>query len=144
LLYAGAFALVGLVMLAAWLNRTTLEVNVLRDRNPPFVRLSDGGVRNGFTVKILNKLQQPHVFTLAVAGLPGATLRIVGLEDLAEPEISVATDALRELRVLVTIPRAQLGSIKGAAHDFDFVVRDRATGAEKRRTTSFHAGGNGS
>jgi cytochrome c oxidase accessory protein FixG len=144
LLYAGVFALVGLVMLGVWLNRTTLEVNVLRDRNPPFVRLSDGGVRNGFAVKILNKLHEPHTYTLGVAGLPGATLRIVGLEDEAVPKITVATDALRELRVLVTVPAASLGSLKGTAQEFTFVVRDAATGAETHRTTSFHFGGYGS
>ena len=144
MLYAGVFAFVGLVMLAVWLNRTTLEVNVLRDRNPPYVRLSDGGVRNGFTVKILNKLHEPHTYTLRADGLPGASLRVVGLEGEAEPRITVTTDALRELRVFVTVPPGSLEGIKGGAQDFAFAVRDAKSGAEKRRTTSFHSGGNGS
>ena len=143
LLYGGVFALVGLVMLAAWFNRTTLEVNVLRDRNPPFVRLSDGGVRNGYTVKILNKLHAPHTYTLELAGLPGAALRVVGLEDEASPRITVATDALRELRVFVTVPAARRDSLGGASHDFAFVVRDAATGTTTQRTTSFHSQGSG-
>ena len=42
-------------------QRPTLEINVLHDRNPLFVRLSDGGMRNGYTVKILNKLHEPRV-----------------------------------------------------------------------------------
>ena len=53
---------------SAWLNRTVLEVNVLHDRNPPFVLLSDGSIRNGYTVKILNKLHEPREFALAVRG----------------------------------------------------------------------------
>ncbi len=138
LLYAGVLGLVGLIMLGVWLNRTTLEVNVLRDRNPPFVTLSSGGVRNGFAVKILNKLHEPRTFSLAARGLAGATLRIVGLEDQAAPRVEVATDALRELRVLVTVPASDLAKLKGGAVDFDIVVRDTATGAEKRRGTSFH------
>ncbi len=56
LLYAGLICLVGAIMLVALCNRTTLEINVLHDRNPPYVLLSDGSVRNGYTVKILNKL----------------------------------------------------------------------------------------
>ena len=56
-------------MLVALLNRTTLEVNVLHDRNPPYVLLSDGGVRNGYTVKILNKLHEPREFSLEARGL---------------------------------------------------------------------------
>jgi len=141
LLYAGVMAVVGAVMLAVWFNRTTLEINVLRDRNPPFVRLSDGGVRNGYTVKILNKLHEPRIYTLRPDGIPGATMRILGLEDQVEPKISVATDALRELRVLVTVPAASLGALKGTSHDFAVVVRDEGTGSESRRTTSFQSGG---
>ncbi|MGE0698220.1 MAG: cytochrome c oxidase accessory protein CcoG [Hyphomicrobiaceae bacterium] len=140
ILYASVLALVGVIMLVVWLNRTTLEVNVLRDRNPPYVRLSDGGVRNGFTVKILNKLHEPHSFTLRAEGLPGAQLRIVGFEGEADPKVSVVTDALRELRVLVTVPPARLPELKAAAQDFTIVVHDVASGQEKRRATSFHVG----
>ena len=80
LLYVGLICLVSAIMLVALLNRATLEINVLNDRNPPFVRLSDGGLRNGYTIKILNKLHQPRDFTLAIEGLSGARLAIVGLE----------------------------------------------------------------
>ena len=38
------------------------------------VLLSDGGVRNGYTVKILNKLHEPREFTLDVRGLAQARL----------------------------------------------------------------------
>src|SRR5262249_29209737 len=70
LLYVGLIALVGAIMLTAVVSRSTLQVNVLADRNPPYVLLSDGGIRNGYTVKILNKLHEPRVFTLALRGLP--------------------------------------------------------------------------
>ena len=53
---------------------------MLHDRNPPYVLLSDGGMRNGYTVKILNKLHEPREFTLEVRGLPGARLAVVGME----------------------------------------------------------------
>ena len=69
LLYAGVICLVGGIMLAALLHRSTLEINVLHDRNPPYVLLSDGGIRNGYTVKILNKLHEPREFSLEVRGL---------------------------------------------------------------------------
>ena len=102
LLYAALIGLVGAIMLVALLNRTTLEINVLHDRNPPYVLLSDGGIRNGYTVKILNKLHQPREFSLETRGLPGARLAIVGMD--AGAKIRVTTDDLRELRVLVTLP----------------------------------------
>ena len=45
------------------LLRPELEVSVLHDRNPIYVKLSDGGLRNGYTVKLLNKLYEPRSFS---------------------------------------------------------------------------------
>jgi cytochrome c oxidase accessory protein FixG len=135
LAYAGLIAVVGLVMLAALARRTTLEINVLHDRNPPYVLLSDGGIRNGYTVKILNKLHQPRDFVLATRGLAGARIAVVGMEDGAP--IRVTTDDLRELRVLVTLPLAQAARSDGAAVPFALVARDVASGKETARTTHF-------
>ena len=54
-LYAVIIALVGAVMLYTLATRRHEAVSVLHDRNPMFVRLSDGAVRNAYTVRILNK-----------------------------------------------------------------------------------------
>jgi cytochrome c oxidase accessory protein FixG len=139
LLYAGALLLVALVMLGAWLSRSILELNVIRDRNPPFVRLSNGSVRNGFTVKILNKLHEPREFTLSARDLPGAQLSVLGIES-PDPRILVPTDVLREMRVFVTIPPEEADRID-ANHSFHFVVRDTRSGEEVLRSTTFHGPG---
>ena len=52
LIYVAAWSAIGLGMLYALLSRDRLEVNVQHDRNPVFVMLSDGSIRNGYTVKI--------------------------------------------------------------------------------------------
>ena len=137
LLYLGLLALVSAIMLGAWLQRTVLEINVLHDRNPPYVRLSDGGVRNGYTVKILNKLHEPREFNLAVRGLPGAQLTVVGMEAQAHAAIRVATDDLRELRVLVTLPAASVTTLREASVPFALVIRDLGSGHETLRSTRF-------
>jgi cytochrome c oxidase accessory protein FixG len=135
LLYAGLICIVGAIMLAALLKRATLEINVLHDRYPPFVLLSDGGIRNGYTVKVLNKLHQPREFLLEAHGLPGAQLSILGLEPGAS--IRVTTDDLREVRVFVTVPRAELARLGEAVTPFQLVVRDAASGQDTTRTTRF-------
>ena len=122
-------------MLAALLNRATLEINVLHDRYPPFVLLSDGGIRNGYTVKVLNKLHQPREFSLEVRDLPGAQLSILGMEPGAK--IRVTTDDLREVRVFVTVPRAELARLADAVTPFALVVRDAASGHDTARVTRF-------
>ena len=137
LLYASLIGLVSAIMLAALLYRTTLEINVLHDRNPPFVLLSDGGVRNGYTVKILNKLHEPRLFSLAMRGLEAAHLTILGVDTSAP--IRVATDDLRELRAFVTVPASALARLEGGGSTFALIVRDVASGHETARTTQFQS-----
>jgi cytochrome c oxidase accessory protein FixG len=136
LLYSGLICLVSAIMLAAWLARTTLEINVLQDRNPPFVRLSGGGVRNGYTIKILNKLHQPRDFTLAIEGLPGASLAIVGLEPGAV--IRVRTDDMRELKAFISVPPADILRSGSGTTTFSLVVKDVVSGTATARSTTFH------
>ena len=137
LLYAGLIAFVGLVMLVALNGRTTLDVNVQPDRNPLFVRLSDGGIRNGYTVKILNKLHEPRTFEIKTDGLNDARLTVAGFEGSANPAVSVATDVLSELRIFVAVSPASLAALAPQAQPFSFIVRDRVSGQTVRHITTF-------
>ncbi len=139
LLYAAIIALVGLIMLVVLLNRTTLELNIQHDRNPPFVRLTEGGIRNGYTVKILNKLHEPRTFVLTLKNLPGAALSMVGAETGSALEVTVPTNTLREVRVFVTMPRDQLQRIQDASSAVTFEIRDTASGNAATRGTLFQA-----
>ena len=107
--YATAMVIVGVVMLTALLLRPDLEVSVLHDRNPIYVRLSDGGLRNGYTVKLLNKLYEPRTYHLALEGLPGASLSIIGAEHETGPAVTVPPDDLQSLRLYVTLDKQGCG-----------------------------------
>ena len=139
MLYAGLAALVGLIMLAGWLNRTILEVNVLAERNPPFVLLSDGSIRNGYSIKILNKLHEPRSFSIGAPGLPNARLTIVGEDPSLNGRVTVPTDALREFRVLVSVARSDLAKLDGDATAFEIVATDSSSGQTTRRRTYFRS-----
>jgi len=124
IIYAGLVTLVGLVMLAGLMMRTTVEVNVLRDRAPLYVALSDGGIRNGYTLKVLNKKRQALDYQLSVVGLPaGATLTV---QDHAEATggpvvLHARPDTVETFRIFVTVPRDQLKTDRA---DFDFVLTE--------------------
>ena len=137
LLYAAALMLVSAVMLFKWFNRTLLEINVLHDRNPPYVQLSDGGVRNAYTVKLLNKRQEPRMLVLDTEGLPGASITIVGVDAGASRHVLVPTDNLREVRVLVTVPREGLATLTADSMPFSLVLRDAENNSSSTRRTQF-------
>ena len=80
MLYAALLSIAGVVTLLGSLNRTMLSLNAVADRNPFFTVLSDGSVRNTFTVRILNKLYSTHTFTLGIEGIEGAKISALGHE----------------------------------------------------------------
>jgi len=55
-------------------GRSTTTLSLIHDRAPLFIRLKDGSIRNGYTVKLANKTQRDASYTLAVTGLDGARL----------------------------------------------------------------------
>jgi len=137
LLYSGLIVIVGTIMLVALANRSLLEVNVLADRNPFFVRLSNGDIRNGYTLKILNKLHEPRRFSLEITRLPAAKLTIGGTSNDPTQQIEVPTDVLQEFRVFVAVPASVVANLDPHGEHFDFVVRDLDSGRESRRSTMF-------
>ena len=135
-LYSALIALVAGLMLWAWLNRTILEVSVIHDRNPVYVELTDGELRNRFTIKILNKLHEERTFELSAKGLPESELSILGFPK-EDPKIKVVPDSLRALNVLVTVPKAARSKLDGPATHFHFIVTDTADGSRVERQEVF-------
>ena len=123
MLYAGMIVLVGAIMAVAFTARTTLEVNVVADRAPLYVPLSDGGIRNGYTVRVLNKEHEMRRVRLSLDRLPGGELRIVGFPE-ANPVIEVPTDGLRSLKMYVKVPAGSLEQLTPPSTGFDVIVTD--------------------
>jgi cytochrome c oxidase accessory protein FixG len=138
LIYFAAWSLVGLGLIYALLTRERLQVNVLADRNPQFVVLSDGSIRNGYTVKLLNMIPEPRNITVTLEGLPGGEMSVVGMEHAPERAfvVEVEPDKLKTLRVFVRQPRE---NIAGQTQHFSFVVEDKAGSDTDRYHATFDA-----
>lgn len=105
LIYAVLIAVVGGAMLFQLSTRQLQGVNALHDRNPVYVALSDGGVRNGYTLHIKNKRPVPRRFMLTAEGLPVASrIEVIGSSDVVKDngvEVFVGPDTVRDLRMLL-------------------------------------------
>ena len=134
LAYAAIIVLVAGIMLYSVITRNLLGLSVVHDRNPLFVSLKDGSIRNGGTVRVLNKRNATRTYTLAVDGLPNAQVRVVGIDadPTGTPVITVGPDQTRELRVLLTVPAdTKLGrSTPVSFRITDTISRETATAAD--------------
>ena len=106
-IYPVIIAAIGVLMIYTLATRATLDISVLHDRNPLFVNLSDGGIRNGYTVRLVNKRLEEAPIALTVSGMEITEMAIVGVEERHEDGylIRVAPNATRELRVSVSAPK---------------------------------------
>jgi cytochrome c oxidase accessory protein FixG len=103
----------------AFVTKTTATLSVQHDRDPVAVKLSDGSVRNAYTVKLLNKSSGPHTYALSVAGLE-AKLAIVGVHDGSS--FSVGPETSETLRVTLTGAETGNGDVVFTARDESGVV----------------------
>ena len=110
LVYTAIYAAIGIAMVVSVLTRDRLDVNVLPDRNPQFVVLSDGSIRNGYELKILNMKGEPHQFLVTVAGLQDATIAEAGFTRGSKDwvVVDVEPDRVKAVRLFVTLPRDRI------------------------------------
>jgi cytochrome c oxidase accessory protein FixG len=135
ILYVAMIGIVGAIMLYTLATRHTESISVIHDRNPVFVRLTDGELRNGFTVRILNKMLQTRNFVLSVEGLSDLELRVAGIDgnNGRTVVVSVGPDQTREVRALVSTYQ----TLKPAASlALTFRITDETTG--RQATASDH------
>ncbi len=112
LVYTGVWAAIGMALLFALGVRSHTGLTVSPDRNPPYMLMKDGSVRNAYTVRLRNMESRPRAMELAVEGLPGGLLWTgsIGREDAAPSQIiEVPADSTRAVRAYVLAPAATAG-----------------------------------
>jgi cytochrome c oxidase accessory protein FixG len=102
--YGAALALVTGLMLWGLATRAPVVLEVLRDRNPTFVRLASGAIRDGYTLKIDNRSFEPRVYQVGVNGLGAISLKSPGAAANGPLTVSVRPNEVRALRLFVIAP----------------------------------------
>jgi cytochrome c oxidase accessory protein FixG len=136
ILYSAMIVAVAAVMVYALATRGSVDINVLHERNPLFVTLSDGGVRNDYTVRLLNKRPTARAMQVSVSGVPGAKLATVGVNSDSKDrlDVEVGKDQTRELRISVMVPG---NAVPSRSTDITFQVTDTQTGETATATDHF-------
>ncbi|MEM8750534.1 MAG: cytochrome c oxidase accessory protein CcoG [Pseudomonadota bacterium] len=139
-LYTAIYVGIGLALLTVLAMRQTLEVNILHDRNPLFVTLSDGSIRNGYEVKILNMRAETRQFWVQTSGLPGAVMKLASSQNRPTESlfIEVAPDRLRSVKLYVTVPADQIAAPRT---EFTFRVTEIRGGESTASDARFEAPG---
>ncbi|TAN52378.1 MAG: cytochrome c oxidase accessory protein CcoG, partial [Rhodospirillales bacterium] len=116
-------------------TRDRLKLNVLHERAPLFSRLSDGGVRNGYTLKILNMVREQREVAFEVEGITVAKASIIGQAESGDALVlPVKPDSVGDYRLFLTVGH---GDVPKGSVPITIVVRDLKTGETARASDVF-------
>ena len=87
--YAFLLFLTGCLLLAGLLTRSPAALDIIADRAPLYVTMSDGTIRNGYTIKLMNKSLAEKTFDISVSGLHDGV--IIGMTQINAAADSVTT-----------------------------------------------------
>ena len=133
LIYFGIWASTGLALLFALGTRSHLDMTISPDRNPPYMLMSDGSIRNAYTLKLRNMTSQPRDMKVTLEGLPGAafwTESMARADAAREQSFTVPADETRTVRAYVVAPSDT------AQQEFSFVL---TAGGDRPETDSGEA-----
>ncbi len=117
--------LASVACLVGWglITRSSLDINILHDRSPLFVKLSDGSIRNGYTLKVLNKRREDRMLEFSVAGIDPEQLQILGPDATGVEDFTLhaAPDTVTTYQVYIALPD---GTFDPSGEEFSIEVRD--------------------
>ena len=126
--YFAIWTSIGLAMLFALGVRPRVDIAANAERNPVYVRLSDGSIRNSYLVKIRNMQSRPRAMTIGIEGLEGAVMWHEGqTRDQASRTLRIDVPADQVLKERVHVVAPAQGE---ARQDFAFTLRTLDEGAE--------------
>ncbi len=134
ILYTVLWAGVGLALLAALFLRSGIGMSVAPVRNPTYVVLSDGSVRNTYDVRLLNKHGADHDFRLSLEADAPLRLALEGEDDLV---VRVPADTTYLQRVYVIAPEGS-GADRADRVGFRLVAEDLETGEKAYNDSVFN------
>lgn len=138
ILYTVMWSMVGFGLMFALFIRADIEMTVAPIRNPTFVTLSDGSIRNTYDVRLLNKHGEDRPFRLSITG--DAAMR-VQLEGSSYETVTVPADSTKLQRVYI-VATTNSAAAANETTDVRIWVEDISNGERAYTDTIFNGRSN--
>ncbi len=102
IMYTTLWSVVGVALVVALFMQADIGVTVSPVRNPTFVTLSDGAIRNTYDVRLRNKHGEARPFQLTIKGDPSLEIMLEGIKGNV---VMVPADTSKLQRVYVVAPK---------------------------------------
>ena len=115
IVYSGILSLLVIAMISAVTLRKPVILDVIRDRNTLYRDVGRQGIENSYTVRVVNKHNIDHDYSLSVSGIDGIRIR-------STSELSVAGESVFSLPISVTAPHQS--AVGGQVIEFTLTTTD--------------------
>jgi len=133
IIYTALWSAVGIGLVVALFVRSDIDMTVAPVRNPQFVTLSDGSIRNTYDVRIRNMTHQPTDFEITLASDQPFEVELEGQQGNI---VNVPADSTHLQRVYVIAPPGSEAADSNLT-DFRFWVEDLSTTTRTHQDTTF-------
>ena len=120
IMYTVIWSAIGIGLVVALLLRSDIDMAVAPVRNPVFVTLSDGTIRNTYDVRLRNKHGDDRAFHFTISD-QDMTITLEGLDGTS---VIVPSDKTLLQRVYITAPKRSKPA-KSARTEFTMAVEDK-------------------
>ncbi|MFN6951872.1 MAG: cytochrome c oxidase accessory protein CcoG [Albidovulum sp.] len=134
ILYSVLWSAIGVGMLVALFLRSPIGVDVTPVRNPLYVTLADGSIRNTYELRLRNKHGETLPFTISLQSEAQLDLTLEGTDQTV---VEVPADQTKMQRVYVTAPAGSRAAGE-ARTEIAIVVEDRVNGERVVQSTFFN------
>jgi polyferredoxin len=134
ILYTALWSLVGVGLVFALFIRSDIDLTVAPVRNPTYVTLSDGSIRNTYEVRIRNMQHETREFEVTVKGDPAIKVELEGATD---GKISVNADEVHLQRVYLVAPAGSEPATEERS-DVRIWIEDLTSGERAHKDTIFN------
>jgi len=138
MVYTALWSLVGIGLMAALVMRPEIEMNVAPIRNPTYVTLKDGAIRNTYDVRLLNKHGEDRPYQLSLSGNNDLSIALEGVEGNT---VVVPANETYLQKVYVLAPKDTAAAASERV-PFSFKVEDMSTGDTATHDTVFNGRAN--
>lgn len=134
--YTAVLLLTGGLLLFKLSFRSTLEISVLPDRNPMFVVLSNGNIRNGYTIKIANKTHQNKSYSIKISGINDLEIKTECADGININNLPVKAETVDSFKIYVNTTMKNLSG-KNGQDKLDFTIIDNQDGTTTNHDSVF-------
>ncbi|NNL72365.1 MAG: 4Fe-4S binding protein [Silicimonas sp.] len=134
MIYTGLWAAVGVALLFLLFIRPEVDLTVAPIRNPQYVVLSDGAVRNAYDIRLRNKHGEDRPFRIHLTGDPALQ---VALEGSDQTTVDVGANEMRLQRIYISAPSGSAPA-ENERTDVRIWIEDMVSGERAFNNTVFN------